>query len=290
MDPVLVATNPRPTIRGAWHPGMFTHAIASLRLGQGERVFMDPTATHVPFGHLPTGDLDKRALVLDSRAPTSLRLPTPDPRHPASLTVVVAPLAEDPGSGRAHFVIRGLLLHAIQGMRRRPGSVPWQRRVAQALSRLLSALELRDLRLVREDPESLTVRADVDLRRLVLRAGPHVFVRRAPQPPCPPRVETRAGDSGPLMLPPPFGLDIRIRFPAQRYSLQSAPRLRHAAGNVAWVDSWAAQRGEHLELGLQMGRRRRYLAQRNKAAYLRFCRRARPLSDGWFALLREATP
>jgi transglutaminase-like putative cysteine protease len=292
LDPVLVATDPRPTMTGAWHPGMFNHAIAVLRLADGERVFLDPTAPHIPFGHLPAGDLDKLALVLDPARPKPQRLPSGHPGRPASLTAVVSPFAEEPTQGRAHFVVRNVLLHAVQGLRQRRGDgVPWQRRLARALSGLLSALELRNLRLVREQPASLTLSADVELRRLLIKAGPEVFVRRTPRPPCPPRVETRREDHGPLLLPPPFGLDLRIRFPNRRYSLRPATRQRVAARGVAWLDSWAARRDDIIELGLQVGRRRRYLSKQQKREYLRFCEQAGAAADGWFVLRqRGGTP
>lgn len=283
VDPVLVATMERPPMQGAVHPGMFDHAIASVRLGD-ERVFMDPTATTVPFGSLPAPVEDAVALVLDPADPRELRLPVGDHGPEISGTVTMSP--KEPTEARAALTIRGGLVHAIALFRQKPGQDGWEERVERLLTGILPDLSFQGLRLVQDAGELLRVEARVDMRRMVLKAGSRLYVRRTPRRPCQAGLQPRLKDQAPLMLPLRLSLDLALHIPAGPGPLPPGSQVRHRAEGVAWFESLAESHQGRVILRLRQGRQRRYLTGQAKHDYLRFCAAARAEAEGWFTVER----
>lgn len=283
VDPVLVATEPRPRMKGVWHPGMFNHAIAAVRV-DGERIFVDPTASTVPFGRLPLGVQEAQAFVLHPEAPAALRLPAGSEEPSLSGEITVSPGGLE--RGRARITLREPFAAALAGLALRQEPARIAGKLRALLGALLPELRFENVHLLRTSAEAVALEADVDVRRVVVKAGDRLHVLRTPRSPCPAGLGARQRDGAPLYLPPGWSLELALLVPAAPYLLERGAPVRRQVPGIAWFDSSVERQGSWLRVVARQGRRRRFLAGSARNSFLRHCEAAGTEAREWITLRR----
>ena len=188
------------------------------------RVYFDPTHPYLPFGDLPEGDVDGRALRLGPDGAEDVRLAAQD-SLPA-LDVAVRVSLDAPAAGEATVVARGALLGLVREALDKGTGPDGVNALSAAAGDLLYKIRLGDLVLVQDTPTAVTFTARADLSEFVVASPTRRYLPQTPFRAVPAEVRERLADALPVTLP---------ARPHVRLALSVAPGAWTAeAASVAW--------------------------------------------------------
>lgn len=212
IDLVLVGTRERPEIKGVVHSFQYNHLIASYDTG-GRRIFFDPTASYVPFGQLPEGDIGARALVVDGQRAVALRIPAPVQDPSVELEIFAH-------SSRLHravvrIIVRNRLLGFVKMLKRKLHGKPLQIRLRRAVESAVSGLVVRQIQILGLRDNAALLHGRADLSGFFVKTARGLYLPRVPFDPYNDLLQTRSGDRLPLMFSgrPHYRLTLRLTAP-----------------------------------------------------------------------------
>lgn len=267
VDVVLAGTVPVAATRGVSF-GLYNHAICAFGDG-ARRVYFDPTHPYLPFGDLPEGDVDGRALRLGPDGAEDVRLAAQD-SLPA-LDVAVRVSLDAPAAGEATVVARGSLLGLVREALDKGTGPDAVNALSAAAGDLLYKIRLGGLELVSDTPTAVTFTARADLSEFVVASPTRRYLPQTPFRAVPPEARERLADALPVTLP---------ARPHVRLALTIAPGAWAAEpASVAWgtplahFSATVAPSPDGTVLTYLFDQRTRHFAGSDRDAYVAFADR-----------------
>jgi len=281
IDLVLVGTRERPSLGGLIHTFQYDHLIASYNNG-GRRVFFDPTASDVPFGQLPEGDIGARALVVDDHSSVALRLPAPVQNPTLEMEIY----ADSSRLQRAtvRLIIRNNLLGLVRMLVRKQSGKPLQTRLRRILEGAVNGLVLRQIQLLGLNKNEGMLHGQADLRGFVVRTPNGLYLPRVPFTPYSDLLQIRAADTLPLMFSgrPHYRLTLRMTTPG--YTVPKVSPLHLSASTVADYRARFGRTPKGVVATYQLRQLRKLYSGDSRELMLEFHRRLELARSRWVRL------